>query len=128
MSVQSEISTISNACNLILANKKTRFICVIDKMGNLLYEKNQEGIEVFISDKKMRALFIQSVLGVLLEKDFDKQIGLLKYNISRRDKIDTITIPVHDHVILITVQPNENCDVIARNTIKIFDEIMRKTK
>ena len=95
-------------------------------MGNLIFEKEQEGISSLISDKKSRSLYIQSVLEILLQKDFDAQIGSLKYDVSHRTKLDMITIPVYDYVILISVEPKENTDLIANNAIKEFEKIFGK--
>lgn len=125
MSAQITVKSFDEGCNSLLANKKLRYIGILDKMGNLLFEKEQQGIRSLISDKKSRSLYIQSVLEILLQKDFDGQIGSLKYDVSHRTKVDMITIPVFDHVILISVEPKENTDLIANNAIKIFDKILR---
>ena len=126
MSAQIETKSLDECCNSLLINKKLRYIGIIDKMGNLIFEKEQQGISSLISDKKSRSLYIQSVLEILLQKDFDEQIGSLKYDVSHRTKLDMITIPVSDHVILISVEPKENTDLIANNAIKEFDKIFGK--
>ncbi|MFB5647420.1 MAG: DUF6659 family protein [Candidatus Nitrosomaritimum yanchengensis] len=120
-----DIQQITNACDSVLKNKKIRSICIVDSMGNLIVEKKQPRIKFLISDKKARSLFLQSVLEILLHKDFDKQIGFLRYNISRRNKVDVITIPIYDYVVLVSVKPYENCDLIANSTIKNFEKILK---
>lgn len=114
--------TLNHACEELLVNKKIRYVGILDRMGNSIFEREQEGVKSLISDKTARSLYIKSVLEVLFQKDFDNQIGLLKYNVSHREKIDVITIPLFNNVILITVNPNENCDVIANGAIKIFEK------
>jgi len=126
MSTQITSKLFDYACNVLLANKRIRYIGILDKMGNLIFEKEQKNLNLLISDNKSRSLFIKSVLSILFEKDFDNQIGLLKYNVSHRTKIDMITIPMFDRVIVITVEPNENCDVIANSAILIFEKILKK--
>ena len=126
MSAQITIKSLDESCNSLLINKKLRYIGILDKMGNLIFEKERQGISSLISDKKSRSLYIQSVLEILLQKDFDEQIGSLKYDVSHRTKLDMITIPVFDHVILISVEPKENTDLIANNAIKVFDKIFGK--
>jgi hypothetical protein len=117
--------SVVDACDSLLTNKKIRFICVLDKMGKMVHEKKQRETKLLIPSKKARSLFIHSALEVSLKKDFDKQIGLLQYNVSRRDKVDTITIPIYDYVVLITVNPHENCDAIARSAIKVFEKVFK---
>lgn len=115
-----------DACNILLANKKIRYVGILDRMGSLVFEKQQEGANLSMSDSKSRSLYIKSVLEILLKKDFDNQIGLLKYNVSHRSKIDVITVPIFSNVIIITSEPNENCDLIANNAIRIFEKILLK--
>lgn len=128
MGVFSQISltSINHACDTLLANQKIRYICIIDKIGNLVFEKNQNEECFLLSNNKSRSLFIQSVLDVALKKDFDEQIGLLKYNISYRDKINIITVPIFGHVILLSVYAHENCELIAQTTINIFEMVFKK--
>ena len=126
MLAQTTIKSFDEGCDSLLINKKLRYIGILDKMGNLIFEKEQQGISSSMSDKKSRSLYIQSVLEILLQKDFDEQIGSLKYDVSHRTKMDIITIPVFDHVILISVEPKENTDLIANNAIDIFDKIFDK--
>jgi len=126
MSTQVISKLFDYACNVLLANKGTRYVGILDKMGNLIFEKEQKNINLSMSDNKSRSLYIKSVLSILFEKDFDKQIGLLKYNVSHRTKINMITIPIFDHVVIITVEPNENCDIIANSAIVLFEKILKE--
>lgn len=125
MHSQISIPSVSHACDTLLANSKIRSVCVVDPLGKLLFEKNQTGQFFPLSDKKSQSLFIQSVLDVVLKKDFDEQIGLLKYNVSYRDKMNFITIPIFGYVVLMTVNPHENCELIANSTISIFEVILQ---
>ena len=127
MSSQSKSKLLTHACNTLLVNKKIRYVCIIDKMGKLVFEKQQDGIDLLIPDGKSRSLYMKSVLQVSLQKEFDKQVGILMYNISHRANIDMISIPIFGYVVLISVNPNENCDAIVNSSIKIFEEILKKT-
>jgi len=126
MCEQSSLKSLDVACDALLSNKIIRYIGILDKMGNLIFEKQQQGTHIVISDSASRSLYIKSALEILLKKDFDAQIGLLKYNISHRTKIDMITIPVFGNVVMISVEPNENCNLIANNAIMIFEKILKK--
>lgn len=121
-----DLSSLSHACDVFLANQSVRYICIIDKMGNLLYEKEQPGKNLLVSNKESRSLYIKSVLGILFDKDFDDQIGILRYNVSHRTKVDMITIPIYNFVILVSMEPKQNSDVIAQSAIAIFEKIFRK--
>jgi len=121
-----DLPSLSHACDVFLANQSIRYICIIDKMGNLLFEKEQPGKNLLVSNKESRSLYIKSVLGILFEKDFDSQIGMLRYNVSHRTKVDLITIPVYNSVILISMEPKQNSDVIAQSAIEIFEKLLRE--
>jgi hypothetical protein len=126
MQVEVSSKLLDNACNILLANKKIRYVGILDMMGNLIFEKQQKEVNLSMSDSKSRSLYIKSVLEILLKKDFDSQIGLLKYDVSHRSKIDVITIPIFNKAVMITLEPNENCDVIANSAIMIFEKIFMK--
>ncbi|AFS81064.1 hypothetical protein NKOR_05905 [Candidatus Nitrosopumilus koreensis AR1] len=117
---------LDDTCNILLANKKIRYIGILDKMGSLVFEKQKDGVDLSLPDSKSRSLYIKSVLEILLKKDFDEQMGLLKYNVSHRSKIDVITIPIFNNIVMITLEPNENCDLIANSAIMIFEKIFMK--
>jgi hypothetical protein len=116
--------SIEKACEIFLANRDVRYICIIDKMGNLLFEKEQSGKNLLVSNLESRSLYIKSVLEILFDKDFDSQIGVLRYNVSHRTKVDLITIPIYGHVVLISVEPMINSDLIANSAIKVFEKIL----
>lgn len=126
--MHAEVSSklLDEASNILLANKKIRYVGILDRMGSLVFEKQQDWVNLLMSDSKSRSLYIKSVLEVLLKKDYDDQIGLLRYDVSHRSKMDVITIPIFNNVIIITLKPNENCDVIANNAIRIFEKIFMK--
>lgn len=125
MSSQISLPSVSHACDTLLANQKIRTICIVDHLGNLVFEKNQKDQVFPLSDKNSQSLFIQSVLDVALKKDFDEQIGLLKFNVSYRNKVNIITIPIFGHVILMSVDMHENCELIANSAIKLFEIIFQ---
>ena len=116
--------SIEKACEIFLANRDVRYICIIDKMGNLLFEKEQSGKNLLVSNLESHSLYIKSVLEILFDKDFDSQIGVLRYNVSHRTKVDLITIPIYGHVVLISVEPMINSDLIANSAIKVFEKIL----
>lgn len=126
MSGQIVSKPLDYACDVLLANNSVRYVGILDTMGNMIYDKKQNGLNSSMSDEKSHSLYIKSVLGILFEKDFNSQIGSLKYNVGHRTKIDMITIPMFDHVIMITMEPNENCDVVANTAIQIFEKILKK--
>lgn len=126
MQQQFEKRSIENACDIFLANRDVRYICIIDKMGKLLFEKEQPGKNLLVSNQESRSLYIKSVLGILFDKDFDRQIGVLRYNVSHRTMVDLITIPIYEHVILISIEPKVNSNLIANSAIEVFEKILKK--
>lgn len=126
--MHAEVSSklLDDASKILLANKKIRYVGILDRMGSLVFEKQQDGVNLLMSDSKSRSLYIKSVLEILLKKDHDDQIGLLKYDVSHRTKMDVITIPIFNNVVIITLESNENCDVIANSAIMIFEKIFMK--
>ncbi|KAF6244234.1 MULTISPECIES: DUF6659 family protein [Nitrosopumilus] len=125
MSTQIIPKSLDHACDVLLANNSVRYVGILDNMGNLIFDKKQRELELPISDEKSRSLYIKSVLGILFEKDFDNNVGPLRYIVSHRTKIDMISIPIFGYVVMISIEPNENCDVIANSAIMIFEKLLK---
>ena len=124
--VTDRLELLNNACDKLLANKKIRCACIVDNIGNLTFEKKQSEIDLLLPDEKLYFLATETASEIFMQHKFDAQIGSLQYDISHRKKIDIITIPILDYVILVSVKPNENCKAIANGAIMIFKEIFKK--
>ena len=57
-------------------------------------------------------LYIQMALEIAMRKEFDDTLGKINYIATNRNKVLMITIPMDDHVILISAEPTYTADQI----------------
>ena len=101
-----QICLYDDACNQICQIPGIRFSAIINKKGRKIVggfspkvtplEKNQQMMEM---------LFMEIALDFSMRKDYDNSLGSVQAIVSYRNKVNIITIPCHDNLILLSVEP-----------------------
>ena len=104
------------ASRYILNLPEIRFVGVIDNMGNLIVGDYKEGV-VPIAKPDQYKICLEHALELFMKKDLDGILGSLDYIISKRKHVTIITIPVDDHLVLISVEPNTKIEPIIDEII-----------
>ena len=94
-----------------------RFIGVINSMGRQVAGGYKNGITPLVDDEEHR-MGIQHALGYVLTTDFDESLGSVEYITAKRKKVIMITIPIKNHIILISTERDVNSEEIVK---KIMD-------
>ena len=95
---------LENKCRKLLSNDEIRFVGVINRMGNLIAGGISDGIDLLETDEKRRKLYIQIALEISMRKDFDDTLGKINYVATNRDNVLMITVPMNNHVMLISAK------------------------
>ena len=103
---------LENKCQELLKDDAIRFVGVINHMGQLISGGFAEGVDLVETDEKRRMLYIQMALEIAMRKEFDDTLGKINYIATNRNKVLMITIPMDDHVILISAEPTYTADQI----------------
>lgn len=114
------IQRFENICEKILKNKDVRYICLLNKMGNLIVEKKQKEVDFLIQDKKARDLYIKLKLESSLIKDFDDELGQLEFVVTYRNKIQMLSIPICGYLIMVSARKHANSHLIANSILNLF--------
>jgi hypothetical protein len=101
----------------ILDLPEIRFIGVINNMGNLILGDYKEGI-VPIAEIEQHKICMAHALELFMKKDLDYALGSLDYIVSKRKNIIIITVPVNNHLILISANPNAKIEPIINEIIQ----------
>ena len=104
---------LENKCQELLKDDAIRFVGIINSMGQLISGGFAEGVDLVETDEKRRMLYIQMALEIAMRKEFDDTLGKINYIATNRNKVLMITIPVDDHVILISAEPTYTADQIV---------------
>ncbi|HUT06268.1 MAG TPA: DUF6659 family protein [Nitrosopumilaceae archaeon] len=106
-------------CNLLLEEPEIRFACFLDGMGNLLAGGFKEGVRPLHDESERRKMYIETVLRVKLNKEFDYDLGKIEYSASRRKRVNTYTFELNGHALFVSSEPNVDIEKTALKIIKI---------
>ena len=101
----------------ILSLPEIRFVGVINNMGRLIVGDYKKGI-VPIAEIELYKMCMEHALEVFMKKDLDDILGPLDYIVSKRKNIAIITIPVNNHLVLISAEPNAKIEPIIENILQ----------
>jgi hypothetical protein len=89
-------------------------------MGRLIIGDYKKGI-VPIAEIEQYKMCMEHALELFMKKDLDNILGPLDYIVSKRKNIVIITIPVNNHLALISAEPNAKIE-------PIIEDILQKLK
>lgn len=81
-------------------DKEIRFVGIINERGKLLAGGLREGLKPLEDPKDDEMLFMELALRVRMRKEFDKQLGPVKFAMSFREKVIVMSFSIGDSSIL----------------------------
>lgn len=90
-----------SVCDHILKlDSAIRFVGVINGRGKLLAGGLREGLKSLEDPKDDEMLFTEVALRARMRKEFDSQLGKVRFAMSVRDKVIIMSFPINDDEIL----------------------------
>jgi len=81
----------------------------------------KEGIEPLEKPKDDEMLFMELALRVRMRKEFDKQLGQVKFSMSQREKALAMSFPVGvEDVLYVYTEPDANYGTYQIKSLKLF--------
>jgi len=124
METSEEIKSIEEASKKILQEEKVRLVRIINRLGRIIIERYQEGITSLLQDKEDKMISMQLALEIFLRDEFDEKLGPIDYVLSKRKKINLISIPIGKHLVLISTEPNADVNSIVEKANEIFRNLL----
>ncbi|MFB5597599.1 MAG: DUF6659 family protein [Nitrosopumilaceae archaeon] len=112
--------TLEQACKKMLENEEIRFCGVINSLGHLVAGGFKEGVTPHESDGKRRMMYMQLILEVNMRREYNETLGPIEYISSKRGKVLMISVPIFDHLVLISADPNSDAQKIAQTVSSLF--------
>jgi hypothetical protein len=104
-----KLENLSKLCNGILdIDEKIRFVGIIDEMGKLVAGDMKKGLPSLERDDGSIRLYLGYAINNVLRRDFDDVFGKVLYTFSEREKIKLLTIPMHDNLLLVSMDISSN--------------------
>ena len=114
----SDVEEYNIKCNDILSDPEIRFCGLIGKEGKLIAGGFRPGIEPLETDEERLKMYNELALRISKRKEFDSNLGRVKYSASRREKVVMMSFPIAGRIILVTAEPNVNIDRLAYKIIE----------
>lgn len=99
--------------NVLALHPKIRFAGVVEKSGHLYAGIRREDAPNKLSDKSTEVSLAQSAYIVDLRKMFSKELGELKSVIYNYDSVNIISVPVKDHIVVLSMESDAMADEVA---------------
>jgi hypothetical protein len=106
-----------SASKYILSLPEIRFVGIISNMGRLIVGDYKKGI-VPIAEIEHYKMCMEHALELFMKKDLDDILGPLDYIVSKRKKIVIVTVPVNNHLVLISAEPDTKIEPIIADILQ----------
>ena len=110
-------SQLENKCRELFRDDRIGFVGVINNMEKLIAGGFNKGIVSMETEEQRRMLYMQMALEIAMRKDFDDTLGKINYIATNRSNVVMISIPMNNHVVLISAEPTTTAEQIIK---KVF--------
>ncbi len=109
-------------CSEILGlDREIRFVGIINERGKLLAGGLREGLKSLEDPKDDEMLFTEVALRARMRKEFDSQLGKVRFAMSVRDKVIIMSFPMGDNGILyVSANTNLEYSKISEKILKML--------
>lgn len=128
LETEEQIKKLKETCQYLLEDGKIRFVGIINRMGRIITETYQKGITSLLVDKEDRMISMELALEVFLREEFDEKLGSIDYVLSKRKKVNLISIPIGKYLVLVSTEPNVDVDAIFKKTLDSFSNQLEKLR
>lgn len=124
METPEEINSLESVAKTLLQEDKLRFIGIINRMGRIVVQQYREGITSLLKDQEDKMISMQLALEVFLREEFDEKLGPIDYVLSKRKKVNLISIPIGKYLVLVSTDPGVDVDAIATKATDNFRSLL----
>lgn len=109
--------------NILDLDSKIRFAGVMDKSGHLHTGRMKEGFEEYLRAKSQELSFSQTAHIIDMRKKFSHELGDLNYIVYVYDKVKIFSVPVKDHIIVLSAENSANIETLVQRISEYVDSI-----
>ena len=129
--LDSKFTVLSNELcrSIVKMNDHITFVAIINEKGRVDASQGRNSIiEKLPSDKK-EIFFMENILRHMLRKEFDGDLGQVRFTYVERAKRDLLSFPMNDQLLLVSfLRMHVNSMALARNITKLVDRYKKKLK
>ena len=99
---------------------KIRFAGMINSKGRLVAGGMTKGQKPLENMKKDEMLYMELALRVRMRREFDDDLGPVKFSLSYRDKVIVMSFPIEENVLLVSADKNIDFSKIPFTILKLL--------
>jgi len=113
-----------NLCTLSQKiDSKVRFAGVINSKGRLIAGGMAPSIKRLGDRKRDEMLYMELALRVKMRREFDDDLGEVKFSMSFREKLIVMSFPMKDDVLMVSMERKTQFEQIAFSILKLTEKI-----
>lgn len=119
----SQIFDYNKLCkDISCVDSKIRFVGVINDKGRLVAGGMKDGVEPLESEKDDEMLFMELALRVRMRREFDKQLGNVKFAMSLREKALAMSFPIGFDSLYVVAESDADYKEVPDRILKTMQE------
>ena len=113
-----------NLCTLVQKiDSKVRFAGVINSKGRLVAGGMVQSKTRLGDRKRDEMLYMELALRVKMRREFDDDLGKVKFSMSFREKLIVMSFPMENDVLMVSLEKKTQFENIAHSILKLTEKI-----
>jgi len=113
-----------NLCTLVQKiDSKVRFAGVINSKGRLVAGGMTPSKKQLGDRKRDEMLYMELALRVKMRREFDDDLGKVKFSMSFREKLIVMSFPMENDVLMVSMEKKTQFENIAHSILKLTEKI-----
>ena len=113
-----------NLCTLVQKiDSKIRFVGMINSKGRLIAGGMVPSKTRFGDRKRDEMLYMELALRVKMRREFDDDLGKVKFSMSFREKLIVMSFPIENDVLMVSMERKTQFEKISFKILKLVDQL-----
>ena len=113
-----------NLCTLVQKiDSEVRFAGVINSKGRLVAGGMTPSKKQLGDRKRDEMLYMELALRVKMRREFDDDLGKVKFSMSFREKLIVMSFPMENDVLMVSLEKKTQFENIAHSILKLAEKI-----
>mgnify|MGYP001058538828 CR=1 FL=1 len=113
-----------NLCTLVQKiDSKVRFAGVINSKGRLVAGGMTPSKKRLGDRKRDEMLYMELALRVKMRREFDDDLGKVKFSMSFREKLIVMSFPIKNDVLMVSMERKTQFEKISFKILKLVDQL-----
>jgi len=113
-----------NLCTLVQKiDSKIRFAGVINSKGRLIAGGMVSSKKRLGDRKRDEMLYMELALRVKMRREFDDDLGKVKFSMSFREKLIVMSFPMEDDVLMVSMERKTQFENVAFEILKLVEKL-----